>query len=258
MRSSNIYAGRSGGPVARANVVNDDLRAAAPCYISVDGRSINDTVLLISVTGAAGVNYQMDLTFSNSMFTTIFGDKVTQTSFTGVAFPGMCPGSEKYNSISNFFSKYKASNGSDPAVITLGYNNGDFVFTGMLTDMQLNPYNNNDTDGFSFTMAVTGRCQGGVQASADSGSGLGTTTLGDSDAMGGIGSLSGGLPQSARDTRSAQFNRQTTPGSPGWANSNRGFDSRGNTNFNPQQVTSIKQIPIYTPRPDNPTNIPRV
>jgi hypothetical protein len=122
----------------------------------VNGKDLTDEITLLSVTGSGEVNLQIDVNFDNAMFVTVFGEKLTSLSFKGLAVPKSCNDSVK-SDIIGFYNKYKAGASDKIDIISVAYNGGDFVFKGILTKMQLNPYTQAGPDAFTFDMVLQGR-----------------------------------------------------------------------------------------------------
>jgi len=160
---------------ATAVVIADRVRPEATCSLQVDGRELPDQVFLLSVTGSGAVNLQIDMNFSNTLFVTVFGDKLTPLTFRGLALPSICEDGQEASAIAGLYNRYKASAGGDVHVLTVAYNKGDFVFKGILTQMSIQPYNQSGADGFVFDLTLQGRVMDGGAGSAATGGGGGST-----------------------------------------------------------------------------------
>jgi hypothetical protein len=97
---------------------------------------------------------QFDLSFDDNVFATVYGDKLTTFTVTGVSFPDdvMCDGTPP--DIIDYYQTYKARR--DQIVeVSIGFNNA--VFKGVLVDMSVNPYSLQSVDAFGVTLVVYGR-----------------------------------------------------------------------------------------------------
>lgn len=113
-----------------------------------------DTLQLVQIQGGASANTQFDLSFDDNIYATVFGDKMTTMTVTGVAFPDdvFCGGNPP--DIIDYFQTYKARRDYITQV-SIAFNNA--VFTGVLVDMSVNPYNMQSVDAFGVTLVVYGR-----------------------------------------------------------------------------------------------------
>lgn len=113
-----------------------------------------ETLHLVQIQGGASANMQFDLSFDDNIFATVYGDKLTTMTVTGVSFPAdvMCEGTPP--DILQYFQDYKATRDDIPEV-SIGFN--DHVFKGVLVDMNIAPYNVQSVDAFAVTLVVYGR-----------------------------------------------------------------------------------------------------
>ena len=136
--------------------VPDPQRKGVVCVIRAGGTSLSGDYWISNVAATGEVNYQIDLSMSNKMYLTIFGDKVTTLSFSGIAANFTCGGS-KGSDITSLYKKYKASKSESPATISVSYGS-NFVFKGVLIGMSMQPYNvASGVNAFVFTLKVIGR-----------------------------------------------------------------------------------------------------
>lgn len=114
----------------------------------------SETLHFVQIQGGASANMQFDLSFNDNVFATVYGDKLTTFTVTGVSFPDdvMCDGTPP--DIIAYYQTYKARRDQIPEV-SIGFNNA--VFTGVLVDMSVNPYNIQSVDAFGVTLTVYGR-----------------------------------------------------------------------------------------------------
>ena len=146
----------------KAVEIGDPTRPKAAVTIKAGGDSLSEyDIILLSITGSGEVNLQFDMNFSNDVFVTVFGDKLTALSFSGIVLANdWCPDSKEEGgkSLMAFFNKYKAS--ADPsriAEITISHSSGDFVFKGVLVRVQTGPYTQKGANGYTFTLTVQGQ-----------------------------------------------------------------------------------------------------
>jgi len=149
-----IFSG-NGGRVQSAIEIHDLMRSPPSCEVLVDGVSVNDQIWLLTVEGGGEVNVQFDVNFDNALFVTVFGDKMTALSFRGLVVPATCGGGSGTGLV-KFYAKYKVGAQSKAPIFTVTYTGG-FVFKGVLTAMQMNPYSQSGVDAFTFTMTIFGR-----------------------------------------------------------------------------------------------------
>lgn len=190
--ADNVFTSGTGRPQAAVSIA-DPMRPAAACALLVNNAPFTDELWLLSVSGSGSVNLQVDVNFSNALFVTVFGDKLTNLTFRGLAVPTACADTGTGNSIIGFFSKYKAGAKATIDVIAVAYNKGDFVFKGILTDMNLNPYDQAGLDAFTFDMTILGRVASNAAApsSTATGTSTGTSTSGGGASAGVSAGLSG-------------------------------------------------------------------
>lgn len=114
----------------------------------------SETLHLVQLQGSAAANMQFDLSFTDNVFATVYGDKLTTFSITGVSFPSdvMCDGTPP--DIVEYYKQYKAQRSTIPQV-SVGFNN--FVFQGVLVEMSVSPYSLQSIDAFSVTLVIYGR-----------------------------------------------------------------------------------------------------
>ena len=110
---------------------------------------------IVSITGGAEANLQFDMTMSDDILVTVYGDKLTTMTITGVAFPKdvMCSGSPP--DITSYYKQYKAKRGQTPTQVSVSFN--DTVFAGVLTAMTVQPYNIQGIDAFACSLTIYGR-----------------------------------------------------------------------------------------------------
>lgn len=113
-----------------------------------------ETLHLVQIQGGAAANMQFDLSFDDNVLATVYGDKLTTMTVTGVSFPDdvMCEGTPP--DILQYYQDYKAQRDDIPEV-SIGFNNQ--VFKGVLADMSIAPYNVQSVDAFAVTLVVYGR-----------------------------------------------------------------------------------------------------
>lgn len=138
--------------------VPDPDRKGVVCVIKARDETLSGDYWISNVAATGEVNYQIDLAMSDNMYLTVFGDKVTTLSFSGIAANITCSSSgQKKPDITSLYKKYKASNSGDPAVISIAYGS-NFVFKGALIGMSMQPYNvASGVNAFVFTLKVVGR-----------------------------------------------------------------------------------------------------
>ena len=138
--------------------VPDAARKGVVCVIKAKGQTLSGNYWISNVSATGEVNYQIDLAMSDDMYLTVFGDKITTLSFSGIATDVSCDsGGGKKADISSLYKKYKASNSGDPTVISISYGS-NFVFKGVLIGMSMQPYNvASGVNAFVFTLKIVGR-----------------------------------------------------------------------------------------------------
>lgn len=114
----------------------------------------SDTLHLVQIQGGASANMQFDLSLNDNVFATVYGDKLTTFTVTGVSFPDdvMCSG--EMSDIIDYYMQNRASRAGITEV-SVGFKNK--VFQGVLVDMSVNPYSLQSVDAFSVTLTIYGR-----------------------------------------------------------------------------------------------------
>lgn len=127
--------------------------------IKFDGNTISDDIHLLSVEGSGASNVQLDLTFSQSVLVTAFGEKITPLTFRGISVPSQCSGaSSERNNLGAFYRRYRAgTNRNRSPVAKLSFQGN--VFEGVLLSMQLQPYRIQEVDAWQYGLTVYGSFQ---------------------------------------------------------------------------------------------------
>lgn len=138
--------------------VAEPERKGAVCVIRAGGRTLSGDYWISNVSATGEVNYQIDLSMSDSMYLTVFGDKITTLSFSGIATNLLCgSGGSSKSDISSLYKKYKASKSGSPTIISVSYGS-NFVFKGALIGISMQPYKVSEgVNAFVFTLKIIGR-----------------------------------------------------------------------------------------------------
>lgn len=134
----------------------DFKKIGVPCTITGTSGDAA-TMHLIKIQGEGAVNLQIDQSFSGKVYTTIFGDKVTNVTFTGISWPtgALCPADSSLN-LNTFYSKNKASAGGAPKQIYVSFDGN--VFKGILVKEDIFPYQvDNGIDAYSYQLTLVGK-----------------------------------------------------------------------------------------------------
>lgn len=137
--------------------IPDPGRKGVVCVIKAGGSTLSGDYWISNVAATGEVNYQIDLSMSNSMFLTVFGDKITTLSFSGIATNVACSSGSSKSDISSLYKKYKASKSGDAAIISVSYGS-NFVYKGVMIGMSLQPYKVSEgVNAFVFTLKLVGK-----------------------------------------------------------------------------------------------------
>ena len=88
-------------------------------------KGLDETLFFTNFQGSADLNYQINYAFNNDAYLYVFGDKLSQSSISGIAFPKeACKGVKVESTPKKFIKFYKAhklgTKNTKPLRITIG------------------------------------------------------------------------------------------------------------------------------------------
>lgn len=153
-----IFYSNKTGSTSGVAFVPEPGRKGVVCVIRAGGKTLSGDYWISNVAATGEVNYQIDLSMSDSMYLTIFGDKVTTLSFSGIATNLACDSGGSHGSdIASLYKQHKASKSGSPSIISISYGS-NFVFKGIMIGMSLQPYKVSEgVNAFVFTLKIVGK-----------------------------------------------------------------------------------------------------